>query len=605
MKTRPLSFHGSFLFALAAFASSLFAQQINYQGRLTDASGNALQDGQYTLTFDLYDAPDAGTKVWGPFAYDGGAGDGHGPKADLVNGRFNVILGPNDTTGRDLSGVFGGARYLQITVASNPPLLPRQQILSAPESLHAINADHATIADGINGSLNITADFHVGGNSTFTGTVSSPSAATFGSNVGVGGNLNVTGVAEFGSTERQMIDVGNGLFGMGVQDSTEYFRTGLGFAWYHNGSHVKAANDPGPGGEKLMTYDGNGLFVYGQAYATTSFIPPASKGVRGSHIHYGPTGDWYIRSASPAGNVFIQDNGGGTTIIGGNVGVGGAADFPLHVSAKRNFDFKQGVGDLRNYSGGVYQHLSSLDDYSIVSDGSVWAPSFQATSDRRVKSIDRPSESAKDLETIQKLKVTDYHYIDTGLNGGRLQKGFIAQEVQTVIPEAVSQGPGYIPDIFTRADTISFDASQKRLTISLSKAHELKQGDKVRLLCEASGTLEVQVESIPSGYEFIVANCDKNPGRVFVYGKRVPDLLNLNYDRIFSTGIGAIQELARRVKILEENQRRVADLEKKAEQVDMLRDEVAQLRQLVAAMSHSNNRDTLPIRAAKFESPAR
>jgi hypothetical protein len=587
MKTRSLSISFALCVALAAaLAPTGFAQQMNYQGRLTDSSGNALQDGQYTLTFELYDAATSGTRVWGPFVYDGASGDGHGPKADLVNGRFNVILGPNDTATNAISGAFGGARFLQITVAGNPPLLPRQQILSAPESLHAINADHATIADGINGSLNITGNFQVGGNSTFSGSVTSPSAASFGTlasgNASVTGDLNLTGIAKFGSTERQMFDVGNGVFGIGVQDSTEYFRTGLGFAWYHNGSHVKAAGDPGPGGEKLMVYDANGFSIYGQSTYTASF-QNQTKGANVSFAGWGSTGDWYLRSSANNGSVIIQDSGG-ITRIGGFVGIGGGADFPLHVSSKRNYNFNQGVGDLRNYSGGVYQHQSGADDYSIVSDGFVWAPSFQATSDRRIKSVDRISDSSKDLETIQKLKVTDYHYIDKNLNGDRLQKGFIAQEVQTIIPEAVSQGPGFIPDIFAPADSIAYDAGQQRLTVTLSKAHQLKAGDKVRLLCESTGTMEFPVEAISSEREFVIANCAKNPGRVFVYGKRIPDLKNLNYDRIFSTGIGAIQELAKRVNRLEENERHVAELQSKADRVDELEAQVKSLKEMVTRL---------------------
>src|SRR5205085_1865808 len=101
-------------------------------------------------------------------------------------------------------------------------------------------------------------------------------------------------------------------------------------------------------------FDNNGLVVNGETNWTATFIPHGSKGVNGSHIHYGAKGDWYIRSASTSGNVYIQDLGGAgaTTTIGGYVGIGGAADFPLHVSAKRNNNFNQGVGDLRNYSGG-------------------------------------------------------------------------------------------------------------------------------------------------------------------------------------------------------------------------------------------------------------
>lgn len=52
------------LFILLVAASTL-AQQMNYQGRLTDASGNAVGDAQYSITFDIYDAATSGTKTWG------------------------------------------------------------------------------------------------------------------------------------------------------------------------------------------------------------------------------------------------------------------------------------------------------------------------------------------------------------------------------------------------------------------------------------------------------------------------------------------------------------------------------------------------------------
>jgi hypothetical protein len=573
------------LLAAAALPVQLLAQQMNYQGRLTDASGNPLTDGQYVLTFEIWDSPTSGVKIWGPFTNDGTSGNGHGPKADLVNGRFNVILGANDVTGRPLTNAFGATRYLQISVATDAPLLPRQQILAAPEALHAYQADHATIADGINGNLDITGAFKVGGASTFNGPLTAAGGIT--GPVAVTGNLQVDGsifnttLINFAPGLAQMLFLGP-QYGMGIQTGTEYFRSSSGFAWYRGGVHANAANNSG-GGQTLMVYDGNGLTVYGQAPFTAAFQNLA-KGANVSYAGWGATGDWYLRSSANNGTVVIQDQGGDTK-IGGKVAIGnGGADYPLHVYSTVNHNFNQGVGDLQNYSGGVYQHLSFASDYSIVAAGAMWAPSFQATSDRRIKSIDRISDTAKDLETVQKLKVTDYHYIDTESNGSRSQKGFIAQEVQKVIPEAVMSGPGYIPNIFADAIKVAYDPAQQRLTVHIAKSHALQKGDKVRLLSEKNGSLELSVESISSDSEFVVTNCEKEPGRVFVYGKHVDDLLNLNYDRIFSTGIGAIQELTKRVKDLEERQQRVAELERKAERVENLEQEVSKLTKLVTGL---------------------
>ena len=57
------------------------------------------------------------------------------------------------------------------------------------------------------------------------------------------------------------IDFFGNTYGLGVQNSTSYFRTGGGFAWFAGGTHVGAnTNDPGAGGSVLATLDGAGVF---------------------------------------------------------------------------------------------------------------------------------------------------------------------------------------------------------------------------------------------------------------------------------------------------------------------------------------------------------
>lgn len=47
---------------------------------------------------------------------------------------------------------------------------------------------------------------------------------------------------------------------------------------------------------------------------TLRFQPDPSKGSNQSHVHWGSTGDWYIRSAAAAGKVVLQDTGGSVAI---------------------------------------------------------------------------------------------------------------------------------------------------------------------------------------------------------------------------------------------------------------------------------------------------
>jgi hypothetical protein len=84
---------------------------------------------------------------------------------------------------------------------------------------------------------------------------------------------------------------------------------------------------------------------------------------------------------------------------------------------------------------------------------------------------------------------------------------------------------------------------------------------------------------VPSEHEFVVEKCDRAPERLFVYGKKVNDFLSLDYNRIFTTGIGAIQELARRVELLEKREAHVADLERKASELDEVRIELVELKE--------------------------
>jgi microcystin-dependent protein len=114
---------------------------INYQGRLLDAAGQPLANDTYTLEFNIYDSANDGAKVWGPFLYDDGGAIGHGPKAVVANGRFNVILGTHDTANRPLTNAFTAEnRFVEIKVNGGDPILPRQQFLSAPYALEATSA---------------------------------------------------------------------------------------------------------------------------------------------------------------------------------------------------------------------------------------------------------------------------------------------------------------------------------------------------------------------------------------------------------------------------------------------------------------------------------
>ncbi len=133
------------LLAVSAWAQPNY---FNYQGVLKDDQGEPLDTGAYQMEFNIYDVALDGDPIWGPFLFDDGTDEGHTKMVQVANGRFNVILGPTDTTGRSLSEVFSGGdtAYVQLRVGTGDPILPRQQILSTPYAFKAATAVTANSA---------------------------------------------------------------------------------------------------------------------------------------------------------------------------------------------------------------------------------------------------------------------------------------------------------------------------------------------------------------------------------------------------------------------------------------------------------------------------
>lgn len=107
--------------------------KLNYQGKLTDNSGNIVNDGSYTLKFCLYDADTGGNSIW----------CSSGSAVTVKSGVFSTVL--DLTTGLTGSPDFNKSYYLEVTVNAQV-LSPRQPVLV---SMYAINADRLDGKDSV------------------------------------------------------------------------------------------------------------------------------------------------------------------------------------------------------------------------------------------------------------------------------------------------------------------------------------------------------------------------------------------------------------------------------------------------------------------------
>ena len=77
----------------------------------------------------------------------------------------------------------------------------------------------------------------------------------------VHGDLVVGGTQRFSGGIRQVLDLFEDRYGIGVQSSTVYFRSASDFAWYKGGAHDGAALSPGAGGVVQMVVNNGHLGI--------------------------------------------------------------------------------------------------------------------------------------------------------------------------------------------------------------------------------------------------------------------------------------------------------------------------------------------------------
>ena len=173
---------------------------------------------------------------------------------------------------------------------------------------------------------------------------------------------------------------------------------------------------------------------------------------------------------------------------------------------------------------------------------------------------------------LMKLRVSDYRKVDFISNGNSVHKGFIAQEVAEVFPEAVSKSEDYIPDVFAPAVKTLLDDG--KMIIELEKPHGFAVGDEVKIIADENIHL-MKVTGTPTPQSFTLAWQKPAVKHVFVYGKKVNDFCSVDYDRIHTLNVSATQELARRLAQLEtENAALRLQNEKLQQQNDGLRSDV-------------------------------
>jgi hypothetical protein len=255
---------------------------------------------------------------------------------------------------------------------------------------------------------------------------------------------------------------------------------------------------------------------------------------------------------------FYQFNIGGNPKLriqeNGRVGIGTMApDAPLHVNGAVGIStaasyFHSGTSNTLVWANPGNFNVTIRASNDIMAGGAI-----VATSDKRVK--ENITELHNSLDLIGKLRPVSYNKIDRVSYGDRLNYGFIAQEVEEVMPVAVNTGKGEVP-ILQPFEKVNFEEG-------VSYTLLVKNGDNI----------------IEQKY----TTADSRPeGEIIVKSKTVDDFKSLSYDMIFTVAVDAIQEQQAEIETLQQQveklQTQNAVLTQKTEAIDHLKAEVENLK---------------------------
>jgi hypothetical protein len=283
-----------------------------------------------------------------------------------------------------------------------------------------------------------------------------------------------------------------------------------------------------------------------------------------------------------------------------NVGIGTTApqpQAPLHVFGGTSIDMYTGQARFYNMFGQIGAVGGSRpDNISIISANAIWIQGQQIwiTSDQRIKTNIVNLSADKMMNVFRTLRPISFDFIDPMKNNNKKHFGFIAQEVNEVLPEGISLNTDVIPNnmmkggitkpsetdekpSFTLKPTdtdISLNyllvTTDKPIIFDISNSYSSKDIYKFKVYCgkEWSKEHDIYIRSdynvIDDKYIYVIGmkkdvyDVVLMEPTLFVYGQYVYDLHILEHDTIYTVATAALQEVDRQQQA---DKARIAELE--------------------------------------------
>jgi len=179
-------------------------------------------------------------------------------------------------------------------------------------------------------------------------------------------------------------------------------------------------------------------------------------------------------------------------------------------------------------------------------------------SDIRIKTNINDIEDISGLEKILKIEPKTYNYIDIEERGENNVIGFIAQQIREIIPEAITIGEEFIPNIYKYYEVISINT----IYIDDGNINKINIKDVLKIKTNSRILITKVIEKINKIIKVDVEIDIKS--RCFIYGVKINDFHFIDKTYIYTLNVCATQELYKR---LEEQKKEIEDLKKEINEI--------------------------------------
>jgi hypothetical protein len=247
-----------------------------------------------------------------------------------------------------------------------------------------------------------------------------------------------------------------------------------------------------------------------------------------------------------------------TFLNGGTVGIGTTtpSNGLLHVNGTSATSYGSNSFWTGSNSTTILTGAGGSQSVSLFASSFIWSGGgYINTSDQRIKNNISDISDSSALDTMRLVQPKRYGYIDTVRRGSKNVLGFLAQQVESVLPDAVGTGKEFIPNIYDRCECTPGITGTTLVTLETKDVSFIPQTDpsgnavptRIKFYNkedkEAIGTLQ----SVLGPREFIIEEVLPET-QYFAYGQEVNDFKTLNKDAIFTVATAALQEVDRQLQ---------------------------------------------------------